>query len=298
MGGRSRATNGRASHPKRSTCRVAAATGVSDLQFSLSVKHDAWCPREAGSRTRRLLSRGFAVLGGSVAGTAVAWAIAAGTAAADELSLDSRLTSVAASESSDVLADVTSTLARESSLDALDGVLGSLRTRSAAPLRMNLSQDGAACAAHVLECAGSVGGEQAAAGSADAWDETSVAAEQPHTVPARTLTAAHEVVATEVRESVRQEAGHVPARQLRTTSGPDEPAEGTGDASAHTPAPVPLAATAPAASGCATGSSLMSTFASQLCEFDALGAGSSEVILPDDAGRPNTTGAQPGVAPD
>lgn len=239
------------------------------------------------------------MLGGSVAGTAVAWAIAAGTAAADELSLDSHLTSVAASESSDVLADVTSTLNPESSLDSLDEMLDALRTRSAAPLRMNLSQDGPVCAAHVLDCASSVGGAQTAAGSAtDAWDEMNVVAERPHTVPAPSLTTAHEVVATEARESVRQKAGYVPARQLRTTSGLDEPAEGTGDASAHTPAPVPLAATAPVASGCATGSSLMSTFASQFCEFDALGAGSSEVVLPDDAGRPNTTGAQPGVAPD
>lgn len=238
------------------------------------------------------------MFGGAVAGTAVAWAIAAGTAAADELSLDSRLTSVAASESSDVLADVTSSLTRESSLDSLDEMLGSLHTRSAAPLRMNLPHNGPGCAVDVLQCASSVDGEQAVVGSADARDEASVGGERPHTVPAPSLTTAHEVVATEVRESVRQKAGYVPARQLRTTSGLDEPAEGTGDAYAHTPAPVLLVATAPAASGCATGSSLMSTFASQLCEFDALGAGSSEVVLPDDAGRPNTTGAQPGVAPD
>ncbi|MGH3470049.1 MAG: hypothetical protein ACRDQF_20200, partial [Thermocrispum sp.] len=37
----------------------------------------------AGGGWRRLLARGCAVLGGTIAGTAVAWAVAAGTAAAD-----------------------------------------------------------------------------------------------------------------------------------------------------------------------------------------------------------------------
>lgn len=298
MGGRCQATNGRASHPKRSTCRVATALGVSSLEFSLLVKHDTQIPREGGGCVRRLLVRGFVVLGGSVAVTAIAWGIGAGTAAAEEFTLDPRLAAITESESSGALEDLASTLSGEPLSAEIDDVLVLVGTRSTPSLRMYLPHDSTRCAADVVNCTGSLGEGQGQTGSMSTANSASTPAEQPLSFPARSLTTAHEVVAAEGRAPARDDAGHVPARQLRTTSGLDAPAQGPGDAFAHTPAPELLAATAPAASGCATGSSLTSTVLGELCAFGPLGSGSGELVLPGAAGRTSVTGAQPGVAPD
>lgn len=229
---------------------------------------------------RWLLTRSFAVLGGSIAGTAVAWAIGAGSAAA-EVSLDDLGLEPHATTAVDVLQNTADTGTRvvdvlPARAEAVDAV------RASEPLQVPFGTP-------------SLGLPQATQVDLPPLSEQ---ADDIAQATAGVTDVGNEVVAT---TDVPAPDGASRARSQRTTSGVDGPLGGAGDAPlVHAPASVPPPPAPPgaAASGCPAGSSLLPALIGLLSAADAANGVPAVVDSGADCGRPNSTGAQPGVSPD
>lgn len=232
---------------------------------------------------RWLLTRSFAVLGGSIAGTAVAWAIASGSAAAepvlDDLGLDSH-----AARAVDVVEETAGRVA-----DVLPGKQKAVdAVRASRPLQVPL--------AHRTP---SLGLPQATQAQLPA-----VLPEQSeqNTVAQALNAAGADDVGNEVAATIEapDPDGASRARSPRTASG-NGPLGGTGGAPiAHAPASVPPAPVNPAAaaSGCSAGSSLLPALVGQYPAGDAFAGVPAVVASAAECGRTNTAGEQPGTSPD
>lgn len=237
---------------------------------------------------RWLLTRSFAVLGGSIAGTAVAWAIGAGSAAAESVSLDDlglEPHTTAAVLGNPVLQGTADTASRVVDvLPAREAAADAVRTGE--PLQVPFGTP-------------SLGLPQATQVELPPLSEQ--AEDTAQAVTAGVTDVGNEVVAT---TDVPAPDGASRARSQRTTSGDNAPAGplgGAGDAPlVHAPASVPPPPAPPgaAASGCPAGSSLLPALIGLVTAADAASGVPAVVDSGADCGRPNTTGAQPGVSPD
>lgn len=225
------------------------------------------------------------MLGGSVAGTAVAWAVASGSASADEglgaLDLE-RHAADAVRVVEDTAKRVTGSLpGKQQAADALDAVRSheSLRL-SQQPVSLPTG-DAAGTATGVVD---------AVAGSSEPPAAVDLAAVE---------NVATEVAATALR-AVPAPDGTPTAASPRATSGVDGPQGGADGAPvAHSPASVPpVPSPAAAASGCAAGSSLFPALVGQHTFGDTTGRVLAVVVPTSECGRPDTTGSQPGTSPD
>lgn len=244
---------------------------------------------------RWLLTRGFVVLGGSIALTAVAWAIAAGSAAAesspvDGLGIGADTVSVAVDTVGEAASRVTDALPGEHGRETVHAI----RTKSTEPLQVPLSQQQPSCDTELLDCAGGVVGTESEAPTAIAdalgpWLGGS----------GQAPSAATEVDAATMLDALFPGSASMPWSP-RTTSGLAGLLGGTGDAPAHSPASVPplQAPSVAAASGYAAGSSPLPALVGLPAAHDVVGAGNGEAVRPAHGGRPNTAGAQPGTEPD
>lgn len=223
------------------------------------------------------------MLGGSVAGTAVAWAIASGTASADDdlgldLGIGQRATG-AVQVVQDTVDSVTDAVpGKQRATEAIDA----MRSPSFQLAQRPLSLPGTDAAEGVVNAIGS--------------DEES--AESPAAVAAAQKVAT-EVAAMAVRV-VPAPDGTDSALSPRAASGVDGPEGGADDVPpAHSPAPAPpVPAPVAAAGGCAAGSSLFPALIGQFPMGDFAGGVPARVVTAAECGRPDTTGSQPGTSPD
>lgn len=220
------------------------------------------------------------MLGGTIAGTAVAWAVSTATASAEEAELDDigqRAASIL-EVGRDVGGDVAGTVrevtgalpAAEKAVDAV---------RSAKTLHVPVAQRPASP-------------EPAAVVPRQSEQDTVSRVTQ-----ARAIDVGEEVAAADDGPAPD---GVVSTRSPRTTSGTDGPQGGTGDApTAYDPASVPLVSPPPAAaaSGCPAGSSPLPALIGLHVPGDVVAAGQA-LVRTSECGRPDTTGAQPGTSPD
>lgn len=224
------------------------------------------------------------MLGGTIVGTAVAWAVSTATASADQVQVDD-LGQRAASileVGRDVGGDVAGTVrevtdalpAAEKAVDAV---------RSAKTLRVPAAQRPASLGLLSTDAVVPGKSEQ----DAVSWVSQ-----------ARTIDVGEEVAAADDGPAPD---GAVRVRSPRTTSGTDGPQGGTGDApAAYDPASVPPVLSPPvaAASGCPAGSSLFPALIGLHAPGDVVAGGQALLVRTSECGRPDTTGAQPGTSPD
>lgn len=225
------------------------------------------------------------MLGGSVAGTAVAWVVASGSASADEglgpLDLQQHA-AAAVRVVEDTTERVTGSLSGKSA-EAIDSVRSHESLRLAQPVSLPDAD-----AAGVVDTVAGIGQTESES-------------------PAVTAVAAAENVATEVAATavrgVLAPDGTPTAASPRATSGVDVPQGGTDGAPlAHAPASVPPVPAVPlptaAASGCAAGSSLFPALIGPYVGGGTTGVPLAIVVPASECGQPNTAGSQPGTSPD
>lgn len=252
-----------------------------------------------GSRFRWLLSRGLAALGGTAATTAAAWALASGSAAAEPTLVDgieqdvTQFASTVINEASGYAERVPQARVEETI------------AASAKSLRINLTRQ-QSCTDSLVDCAGAIVDDvdQVGAASHSAVTRSADITTYPYQpsnseteLYSRSPRSDKEVAADVARESLGPVA-HSPAPHLRTTSGMNQPTDGTGDVSPHSPAPVPVTAPTAAAGGAAPGSSLLPQVIGHASNADVRHGAVRVVAVPVDAGRPTIAGSQPGTAPD
>lgn len=241
---------------------------------------------------RLLLTRTFVVLGGSIAGTAVAWAIGAGSAAAESVSLDD-LGLGPYAEAAQATAPVLESLVRQDTAGTASRVVDVLPARAEAVDAVRASEPLQVPFGYRPP---SLGLPQATQVELPALP--GLAEDTAQAFPAGVNNVGNEVVAT---TDVPAPDGASRARSQRTTSGVDGPLGGAGDAPlVHAPASVPPPPAPPgaAASGCPAGSSLLPALIGLVTAADAASGVPAVVATGADCGRPNTTGAQPGISPD
>lgn len=259
-----------------------------------------------GSRFRWLLSRGIAALGGTAATTAAAWALASGSAAAEPVLVNGIEQDV--TQFATTVINEASGYAERMPEAQVDETLAALTAASAESLRANLTrQQQEPCTDSIVDCASAfvdnvdhVGAttHSAVSRSADINTHPYHPSNSEAELYSRSPRSDEEVAAATARESLGPVA-HSPAPQLRTTSGMNQPTDGTGDASPHTPAPVPVTAPTAAAGGAAVpGSSLFPQVIGHASNADVRHGAVRVVAVPVDAGRPTIAGSQPGTAPD
>lgn len=252
------------------------------------------------------------MLGGAAATTAAAWALTSGSAAADPPLVDAleqdvtQFATTVVTESAGMLPGPHAERVMEARVEE---TLTGLTASSAESLRTSLEQR-QHCADSIVDCvnvlidtADPVGTTSHSAVSRSTG--SNIPPYQPpnseaeETEPySRSPQGNEEVAATTYRESIAPVA-HSPSPQLRTTSGMNQPTDGTGDASPHTPAPVPVTAPTAAAGGAAaSGSSLFPQAIGHASNADARHGAVRVAAVPVDAGRPTNAGSQPGTAPD
>lgn len=257
---------------------------------------------------RLLVSRALVVLGGVAAATAVSWAVSAGTAAAEavlggdaaieNLGADALRQATRAIEN--VTGSASSDLTDAASLESVGAAVGGLTEHS---VRAQMTASSSPCSEAPLDCAGELvdhGAIGQLTGSSGIGDTSTddltgvVLPIGPHLVPPTRSPTTVNGVASPLRSEAPRSG-----QDERTTSGPIDTPDGTGDAPVHSPASVPLTMpVSPAGGGGVTGSSmgLIATAASmdQLLPDTKF----SRVVHPKNMGRPNSLNPQPGVAPD
>lgn len=248
-----------------------------------AVRPEARRSADSSGGWRRTLARACAVLGGTIATSAVAWAIASGSASADEqLDRTPLRVSDAVNEVVEAGRDVVTAAASRTNrglTEAHQAVEEEVRAAQQ-PVKVSPVEP------------------QAPQPRQQADDRRQASDRQPDRAP-RTRADLNDSaeVATTTQDASEEESD---AWSLRTTSGSDGSAGSADDApGAHDPASAP-APTCPAAaaSGCSAGSSLMPAFVGVFPQSAVADGGRGPAVTVAFVGRPVSTGDQPGTSPD
>lgn len=280
---------------------------MSALELSLSVKTEVSSARTPDRRIRRWVVRGLTVLGGSVAGTAAAWALTSVAASADLLDGDGLLSDAPAVKvATNVVEDVTGTVSGELAATRDGDRFGEafdIAGVGSDSLQVELSPGELACNSDVFGCSTMVAPVEPQLdrliGGVSVLGAAGTAANTASTRPAeesyRPWFVDDEVADRALWTAPLRSGG--PAAWLRTASGTEQSTGGVDDAVPHSPASTPLSSSAPTASAAAAGSSLV-FLATALTGTGHGDDSSGQPVSDGDLRKPNSIGVQPGTAPD
>lgn len=251
--------------------------------------------------------RGLTVLGGSLAGTAAAWALTSVAASADLLDADGLLSEASAVRAATgVVEDVTGAVSGK--LDATRdnerfGEALDIAGADADLLQVDVSPGKLACTSDVFECSTMVAPVEPQLdrliGGVSVLGEAGTAANTESGLSAEEFYRPwfiDDEVADRALWTAPLHLGD-PAARSRTTSGTEQSTGGADDAVPHSPASTPLSSSAPAASAAAAGSSLV-FLATALTGIGQGDDSSGQPVSDGELSKPNSIGVQPGTAPD